>query len=86
MLLLESENATPKPVKTIPAHFSDVFLAEEEDVNQVFGQEDAKHWHIGSPLDLENVKVNFRNDSNRVSVEVKYPGAAAGYYHLSAQK
>lgn len=59
MLLLESENATPKPVKTIPAHFSDVFLAEEEDVNQVFGKEDAKHWHIGSPLDLEGVKVNL---------------------------
>ena len=59
MLLLESANATPKPVKTIPAHFSDVFLAEEEDVNQVFGKEDAKHWHIGSPLDLEGVKVNL---------------------------
>ena len=59
MLLLESANATPKPVKTIPAHFSDVFLAEEEDVNQVFGKEDARHWHIGSPLDLEGVKVNL---------------------------
>ena len=59
MLLLEREAATPKPVKTIPAHFSEVFLAEEEDVNQVFGREDAKHWHIGSPLDLEGVKVNL---------------------------
>src|SRR5258708_35126734 len=59
MLLLEREAATAKPVKTIPAHFSEVFLAEEEDVNQVFGREDAKHWHIGSPLDLESVKVNL---------------------------
>jgi DNA helicase HerA-like ATPase len=59
MLLLEREASTPKPVKTIPAHFSEVFLAEEEDVNQVFGREDAKHWHIGSPLDLEGVKVNL---------------------------
>ena len=59
MLLLESASATPKPVKTIPAHFSDVFMAQEEDVNQVFGKEDAKHWHIGSPLDLEGVKVNL---------------------------
>lgn len=59
MLLLEREASTPKPVKTIPAHFSQVFLAEEEDVNQVFGREDAKHWHIGSPLDMEGVKVNL---------------------------
>ena len=60
MLLLERETAsTPKPVKTIPAHFSQVFLAEEEDVNQVFGREDARHWHIGSPLDMEGVKVNL---------------------------
>src|SRR5258708_24626738 len=62
MLLLEREASTPKPVKTIPAHFSEVFLAEEEDVNQVFGREDARHWHIGSPLDLEGVKVNLNLD------------------------
>jgi DNA helicase HerA-like ATPase len=59
MLLLEREASTPRPVKTIPAHFSEVFLAEEEDVNRVFGREDARHWHIGSPLDMEGVKVNL---------------------------
>ena len=59
MLLLEEGSDTPKPVKTVPAHFSKAFLASEEDVNSVFGAEDKDHWHIGSPLDMEGVKVNI---------------------------
>ncbi|MEK7277231.1 MAG: ATP-binding protein, partial [Chloroflexota bacterium] len=59
MLLLEEGSDTPKPVKTIPAHFSKVFMATEADVDNVFGKEDADHWHIGSPLDMEGVKVNL---------------------------
>jgi DNA helicase HerA-like ATPase len=60
MLLLEGEaGAEPKPVKTVPAHFSLAFPATEADVNQVFGTEDERHWHIGSPLDMEHVKVNL---------------------------
>ncbi len=59
MLLLERDAKDPKPVKTIPAHFSQVFEATEEDVNNVFGREDAEHWHIGAPLDMESVKVNL---------------------------
>jgi hypothetical protein len=59
MLLLERDADQPRPVKTIPAHFSQVFLASEEDVNRVFGKEDAEHWHIGAPLDMESVKVNL---------------------------
>jgi hypothetical protein len=59
MLLLEEGAKEPKPVKTIPAHFSQVFQATEDDVNNVFGKEDANHWHIGAPLDMEDVKVNL---------------------------
>ncbi len=59
MLLLEEGSTTPKPVKTVPAHFSKVFMASEADVNNVFGAEDGDHWHIGSPLDMEGVKVNL---------------------------
>jgi DNA helicase HerA-like ATPase len=59
MLLLEREGGEPRPVKTVPAHFSLVYPATEEDVNQVFGQEDDDHWHIGTPLDMEKVKVNL---------------------------
>lgn len=49
----------PRPVKTIPAHFSPVRKATEEDVNLVFGPEDEVHFHIGQPLDMEEVKVNL---------------------------
>ncbi len=59
MLLLEAGASEPKPVKTIPAHFSLVYDATEEDVNNVFGAEDEQHWHIGAPLDMDAVKVNL---------------------------
>jgi DNA helicase HerA-like ATPase len=59
MLVIDSDQTEPKPVKTIPAHFSPVFEATEEDVNRVFGREDDEHFHIGQPLDMETVKVNL---------------------------
>jgi uncharacterized protein len=59
MLLLEENASEPRPVKTVPAHFSLVYQATEEDVNQVFGQEDEHHWHVGTPLDMEDIKVNL---------------------------
>jgi hypothetical protein len=59
MLVIDEEADAPKPVKTIPAHFTKVFEATETDVNRIFGQEDENHWHIGSPLDMEGVKVNL---------------------------
>lgn len=42
-----------EPSRTIPAHFSSVFLASQEDVDIIFGQEDESHFYIGSPLDME---------------------------------
>lgn len=49
----------PKPVKTVPAHFSPVYEACEEDVNRVFGAEDDRHFYVGTPLDMENVRVHL---------------------------
>ena len=49
----------PKPVKTVPAHFSPVYEATEEDVNNVFGSEDKHHFYVGAPLDMENVRVHL---------------------------
>ena len=43
----------PQPVKTIPAHFSTVNLASEQDIERVFGKEDKERFHIGNPLDME---------------------------------
>ena len=59
MLVLDKQTDQPRPVKTIPAHFSSVHVATEEDVNMVFGREDEQHFHVGEPLDMEDVQINL---------------------------
>ncbi len=49
----------PKPVKTIPGHFMPVFDATVGDVNAVFGAEDATHFNVGAPLELEETQINL---------------------------
>ncbi len=49
MSLLEG----PQPAKTVPAHFSRVRQASQEDIELVFGAEDERHFVIGNPLDME---------------------------------
>ncbi len=54
MLMLDAEQQ-PKPVKTIPPHFSSVYEANNEDVSLIFGDEDEptkRYFNIGSPLDM----------------------------------
>ncbi|MFN8374681.1 MAG: ATP-binding protein [Anaerolineae bacterium] len=58
MLSLDEEG-TPKPVKSIPSHFTEVFNASEKDVNDVFGAEDESHFNVGKPLELEQTQVNL---------------------------
>lgn len=45
----------PRPVKTIPSHFSKVDEAEERDVGRIFGREgeDGNYFNVGKPLDME---------------------------------
>jgi len=59
MLVLDRDSDEPKPVKTVPAHFAPVYEATEEDVNHVFGAEDERHFYVGAPLDMENVRVHL---------------------------
>jgi len=59
LLVLDPHAQEPRPVKTIPGHFSTVRAATEEDVNMVFGAEDDQHFHIGQPIDMEDVPVNL---------------------------
>ena len=42
MLVLDEGADEPKPVKTVPAHFSPVYEATEDDVNRVFGAADER--------------------------------------------
>ncbi len=48
-----AETSGPEPVRTIPGHFSRVREASEEDMAQVFGSEDERHFYVGNPLDME---------------------------------
>lgn len=59
LLVFDAAGSEPRPVKTIPGHFSNVRVALEEDVNMVFGPEDEQHFHIGEPLDMADVQVNL---------------------------
>jgi DNA helicase HerA-like ATPase len=59
MLMLDEGQDQPRPIKTIPAHFSPVYEASAQDVERVFGGEDATHFYIGTPLEMEHVQVNL---------------------------
>jgi len=41
------------PVRTIPAHFTQVQEASEEEIQRVFGRDDKAHFYVGTPLDME---------------------------------
>lgn len=54
-MLLLNEKYEPRPVKTIPAHFSEVYEATAQDVARIFGNEEDKsnrYFNIGFPLDM----------------------------------
>src|SRR5579863_7899669 len=54
MLMLDHDNQ-PRPVKTIPPHFSTVFEATKQDVALIFGDEQhpsKNFFSIGCPLDM----------------------------------
>jgi DNA helicase HerA-like ATPase len=64
MLVLEPGDSEPKPVKTIPPHFTTIYPASEEEVGLIFGNEtEAGHFYIGEPLEMEGTRVTL--DLNR---------------------
>ncbi len=59
MLMLDDPETEPRPIKTIPGHFSHVHEAAAKDVERVFGAEDEAHFYVGTPLEMETVQVNL---------------------------
>ena len=55
--VLDPETNEPRPVRTVPRHFSRVVDASTDDVMHVFGQEDESHLAIGKPLAMDNVDI-----------------------------
>ena len=52
LMLSEDITSGLRPVKTIPAHFAPIFEASD-DFFLMFGQEDAGHFQMGQPLDMD---------------------------------
>jgi hypothetical protein len=58
MLVLEPGDDEPKPVKTVPSHFTPVLPASKDEVGLIFGREgDEGFFHIGEPLEMEGTHV-----------------------------
>lgn len=57
-MLTINEDLSVGPVRTVPLHFQEVRQATEQDINDVFGEDDDDHFHIGSPVELLDTKVN----------------------------
>ncbi|MFL7790610.1 MAG: DUF87 domain-containing protein, partial [Anaerolineae bacterium] len=58
MLVLDEDSDEPKPVKTVPAHFTAAYPASEEDVGLIFGKENEPgYFYVGDPLEMEGVHV-----------------------------
>ncbi len=61
-LVIEEGLKEPRPARTIPAHFSPVYYATQEDVEKVFGKEGTPGRHffyIGEPIDMEGIKLTI---------------------------
>ncbi len=57
MLMTSVGEEEPQPARSLPAHFAPVNRATNEDVQMIFGEDDATHIYIGSPLDMEDTRV-----------------------------
>jgi uncharacterized protein len=57
MLMTSVGEDEPQPARSLPAHFAPVNRATNEDVQTIFGEDDATHIYIGSPLDMEDTRV-----------------------------
>ena len=57
MLALSGTDESLQPARSLPGHFSPVHRASNDDVQAVFGTEDARHIYVGSPLDMEDTRV-----------------------------
>ncbi|MCL4507096.1 MAG: ATP-binding protein [Chloroflexi bacterium] len=59
MLVLEKGNAEPKPIKTVPAHFTAAYRATPEEVQEIFAAEGKGSYEIGQSVDDESIKINL---------------------------
>lgn len=62
------ENPRPRPVKTVPPHHSEVFLAQEGDIAEIFGKDEEGNFEIGETREQSYpVRINLRKFVQRSS-------------------
>jgi len=59
MLVLEGESNEPKPIKTVPTHFTIAYRATPEEVRDIFAAEEKQTYGIGASVDDANIKINL---------------------------
>ena len=59
MLVLEGESNEPKPIKTVPTHFTTAYRATPEEVRDIFAAEEKQTYGIGASVDDANIKINL---------------------------
>lgn len=62
MIMIDKLEGGVRPVKSIPSHMSPVREAIAEDVFAIFGEPDEDHFHVGSPLDMEDIPLCINLD------------------------
>ncbi len=60
MLMLDRDTGDPRPVKTVPAHFTPVYSATPEEVEAIFAADNAgKAYEIGQSVDDDSIKIKI---------------------------
>lgn len=59
MLVLEGASSEPKPIKTVPAHFTIAYHSTPEEVRAIFASTEAGSYEVGASVDDENIKINL---------------------------
>ena len=59
MLVLEGDSAEPKPIKTVPTHFTTAYRATPEEVQAIFAAEEKQTYGIGASVDDATIKINL---------------------------
>jgi uncharacterized protein len=59
MLVLETGSTEPKPIKTVPTHFTIAYRATPDEVKDIFAAEGKGSYEIGASVDDEKIKINL---------------------------
>jgi uncharacterized protein len=57
--LVREADGEPKPVKSVPAHFTLAYRSTPEEVREIFAKDEKSTYRIGASLDDEKVEINL---------------------------